>query len=99
MTDKIHEINIDLFYTELEFLETDRILRPTVNQHPLVRSGFHCPEKVVICDQTLREGEETPGVCISLSDRLEIARKLEEVEIPEIQMGYVGVIPEHAKFS
>jgi len=99
MTDKKHEIDRELFKTELEFLDGDMAWRPTVNQHPLVRSGFHCPDRVIICDQTLREGEETPGVCLSLGDRLEIARKLEEVEIPEIEVGYVGAIPEHAQFS
>lgn len=99
ITDKKHEINRELFKTELEFLDGNMAWRPTVNQHPLVRSGFHCPDRVVICDQTLREGEETPGVCLSLGNRLEIARKLEEVGISEIEVGYVGAIPEHAQFS
>ena len=98
MSDKKDGINRELFKTELEFLDNDMAWRPTINQHPLVRVGFHCPNKVVVCDQTLREGEETPGVCISLSDRLEIARKIEEVGIPEIEVGYVGAISEHTQF-
>lgn len=87
------------FEREMEFLWDDMVWRPIVNQHPIVRAGFHCPSRVTICDQTLREGEETPGVTLSLADRLEIARKLEEVRIPEIEVGYVGAIPEHAEFS
>ena len=87
------------FQREMEFLWDDMVWRPTVNQHPIVRAGFHCPSEVTICDQTLREGEETPGVTLSLADRLEIARKLEEVRVPEIEVGYVGAIPEHAEFS
>jgi methanogen homocitrate synthase len=70
-----------------------------MNQHPLVRTEFHPPEYVIICDETLREGEETPGVYLSDEGRLEIARKLEEVNIPEIEVGYVGAIPEHTRFS
>lgn len=89
----------DRFSSELEFLKNDMLWRPTINQHPLVRSGFHCPERVIICDETLREGEETPGVYMDLSDRMAIARKLEEANIPEIEVGYVGAIPEHSEFS
>lgn len=87
------------FLRELEFLNNDLLWRPTINQHPMVRASYDCPDRVIICDETLREGEETPGVYLSLEDRLEIARKLEEVNIPEIEVGYVGAIPEHAQFS
>jgi isopropylmalate/homocitrate/citramalate synthase len=87
------------FSREMEFLHNDLLWRPTINQHPMVRAGFHLPERVIICDETLREGEETPGVCLSLDDRLQMARHLEEVNIPELEVGYVGAIPEHATFS
>lgn len=87
------------FLQELEFLHDDMLWRPTMNQHALVRAGFHTPEQVTICDETLREGEETPGVYLSDEGRLEIARKLEDANIPEIEVGYVGAIPEHTEFS
>jgi isopropylmalate/homocitrate/citramalate synthase len=73
--------------------------RPSINQHAVVRSGFQGPARVIVCDETLREGEETPGVYLSQEGRLEIARKLEEANVPEIEVGYVGAIPEHAEFS
>lgn len=92
-------MNRDRFLRELEFLHNDMLWRPTMNQHALVRAGFHCPERVIVCDETLREGEETPGVYLSFNDRLEIARKLEQVNIPEIEVGYVGAIAEHSEFS
>jgi len=87
------------FLRELEFLHNDLLWRPTLNQHPLVRAGFALPERVIICDETLREGEETPGICLNLDGRLTLAHALERVGIPEIEVGYVGAIPEHAEFS
>jgi isopropylmalate/homocitrate/citramalate synthase len=57
------------------------------------------PATVIICDETLREGEEAPGVYLDLSDRMALADRLIELGVPEIEIGYPGAIPEHFEFS
>jgi len=93
------DVRYDKIAEELEFRLNGMAWRPTVNQHPCVRSGYHLPKELIICDETLREGEETANVVLDMEDRIEIARKLEEVGIPEAEVGYVGAIPEHSAFS
>ena len=46
------------------------------------------PEDFIIYDTTLRDGEQTPGVCFSLDDKLEIARKLDQFKIHQIEAGF-----------
>lgn len=44
--------------------------------------------KVKIYDTTLRDGEQTPGVKFTKEQKVEIARKLDEVGIHEIEAGF-----------
>ena len=46
------------------------------------------PKDFIIYDTTLRDGEQTPGVCFSLNDKLEIARKLDQFKIHQIEAGF-----------
>ena len=46
------------------------------------------PEDLIIYDTTLRDGEQTPGVCFSLDEKLEIARKLDQFKIHQIEAGF-----------
>ena len=62
-----------------------------------VRSQMNLPEKVIIKDDTLREGEETPGSYFTIDQKIEIAKALEEMGIPEIEVGYGAGIQEHAE--
>lgn len=84
---------------ELEFLKDEHLWRPVANDLARAATETHLPSRVIICDETLREGEETPGVDLNLAGRTRIANKLAEVGIPEIEVGYVGAIAEHADFS
>lgn len=47
--------------------------------------------KVLVLDSTLREGEQTPGVSFSLEEKLEIARKLDEIGVHMIEAGHPSV--------
>ena len=42
---------------------------------------YKFPKNITIYDTTLRDGEQTPGVCFSQEDKLEIARKLDQLRI------------------
>ena len=46
------------------------------------------PEDITIYDTTLRDGEQTPGVCFSFEEKLEIARKLDQFKIHQIEAGF-----------
>ena len=44
-----------------------------------------------IYDTTLRDGEQTPGVCFTKEQKLNIARKLDELGIKQIEAGFPAV--------
>ena len=56
------------------------------------------PEDITIYDTTLRDGEQTPGVCFSLDEKLEIARKLDQFKIHQIEAGF-PIVSEKEKES
>lgn len=62
-----------------------------------IRNQMNLPDKVIIKDDTLREGEETPGTYFTIDQKVEIAKALEEMGIPEIEVGYAAGIKEHAE--
>lgn len=46
------------------------------------------PDDITIYDTTLRDGEQTPSVCFSLEEKLNIARKLDQFKIDQIEAGF-----------
>ena len=62
-----------------------------------IRNQMDLPKEVIIKDDTLREGEETPGTYFTIDQKIEIAKLLEEMGIPEIEVGYAAGIKEHAE--
>lgn len=56
------------------------------------------PDDITIYDTTLRDGEQTPGVCFSLDEKLEIARKLDQFKIHQIEAGF-PIVSEKEKES
>lgn len=46
------------------------------------------PEKITVYDTTLRDGEQTPGVCLRTPEKLKIARKLDELGVHQIEAGF-----------
>ena len=64
--------------------------RPEIRAHfPTVRVHFY--------DTTLRDGEQAVGVVFSPQQKLEIARKLDELGISRIEAGFPRVSPEDAE--
>ena len=49
--------------------------------------------KVRIFDTTLRDGEQTPGVSVSPSQKIDIAIKLDELGVDAIEAGFPVVSP------
>jgi isopropylmalate/homocitrate/citramalate synthase len=67
-----------------------------LNARPEVRSAF--PKRTVrFYDTTLRDGEQTVGVVLSPQQKLEIARKLDELGVSRIEAGFPRVSAEDAQ--
>lgn len=66
----------------------DDIAVSIYNNLPEVLKEFSLPEKIMIYDSTLRDGEQMPGLSFSSEQKLLIARKLDEIGIPEIEAGF-----------
>ncbi|MCK4249654.1 MAG: citramalate synthase [Candidatus Omnitrophica bacterium] len=54
--------------------------------------------KVVIYDTTLRDGTQAEGVSLSLTDKLNVARKLDELGVDYIEGGWPGSNPKDMDF-
>ncbi|MBN1662408.1 MAG: 2-isopropylmalate synthase, partial [Deltaproteobacteria bacterium] len=59
-----------------------------------VRKKIDLPEKVLIHDATLRDGEQTPGVVFRKDDKIRIAQLLDETGIDRIEAGMPAVSDE-----
>src|SRR5438132_9152 len=46
------------------------------------------PNRVVIFDTTLRDGEQSPGASMNLAEKLEVARQLEALGVDVIEAGF-----------
>lgn len=55
-----------------------------------VRASMKMPEKLIINDVTLREGEQAADVDFSLEDKLQIVNQLAEIGVHQVQCGYPG---------
>jgi len=58
---------------------------------PEVRNTFQLPQSVAIHDATLRDGEQTPGVVMSIKEKVAIAEKLDEIGVDRIEAGMPAV--------
>ncbi|MCX9027357.1 MAG: homocitrate synthase family protein [Candidatus Methanoperedens sp.] len=48
----------------------------------------HKPGNIEICDVTLRDGEQTPGVAFSTQEKIAIAEKLDSIGVDVIEAGF-----------
>jgi isopropylmalate/homocitrate/citramalate synthase len=56
-----------------------------------VRANFKLPEKVIVHDITLRDGEQQAGLVFNKEDKIKIARMLDEVGVHRIEAGMPAV--------
>jgi len=61
------------------------------NFAPEVLATFQLPEHVSIHDATLRDGEQTPGVVMTVADKIAIAEKMAEIGVERIEAGMPAV--------
>jgi 2-isopropylmalate synthase len=54
--------------------------------------------QIWIYDTTLRDGTQREGLCLSLEDKLRIARQLDELGVPFIEGGWPGANPKDVQF-
>lgn len=54
--------------------------------------------KIWLYDTTLRDGAQREGISLSLTDKLKIARKLDDMGIPFIEGGWPGANPKDVQF-
>lgn len=52
-----------------------------------VLSKLNLPDKVLLHDVTLRDGEQTPGIVFNKQDKIDIAKALDEIGINRIEAG------------
>ena len=51
------------------------------------------PDKVIIFDTTLRDGEQTPGASLNVDEKIQIARQLELLNVDVIEAGFPFASP------
>ncbi len=57
----------------------------------------HLPEKILLWDETLRDGEQTPGVAFTPDEKLAIATLLDDMGVPLMDVGIPVVSAEEAR--
>lgn len=55
-----------------------------------VRSAMRLPERIILCDCTLREGEQAAEVSLNLEQKMRIVTRLSEIGVHQVQAGYPG---------
>lgn len=81
---------------EVEFDPQERWMAPTINKIAVEPSPGQ-PQSVVIRDDTIRSGGNTPGVYATFKEKMELAEKLEAIGVVEAEIGYSS-IPEGLEF-
>ena len=65
--------------------------------HPETRSQRHLPERLVLWDETLRDGEQSPGVRFSPEEKMDLAELLSEIGVSVINAGIPVVSADEAR--
>ena len=52
------------------------------------KQNMNLADEIYILDTTLRDGEQTPGVALTVDDKIQIAQKLDNVGVDKIEVGF-----------
>ncbi len=74
-----------------EYLREGQFWVSPYNHKPEVKATRSLPAKVQVHDATLRDGEQTPGVVMSVADKIAIAEKMDEAGVDRIEGGFPAV--------
>ncbi|KZX12636.1 2-isopropylmalate synthase [Methanobrevibacter filiformis] len=55
------------------------------------KKSMNLPKTVEIFDTTLRDGEQAPGVALTVDEKIQIAKKLDDIGVNTIEIGYPAV--------
>ncbi|MFC1898949.1 LeuA family protein [Chloroflexota bacterium] len=80
-----------------QWIKDDGWWTSEVNFRDEIRKTFTLPEKVIIHDATLRDGEQTPGVVFRKEDKIALAKALDAIGVDRIEAGMPAVSPEDAE--
>jgi len=72
----------------------DQIWTSELNNLESVQGGFDRSKTVRFYDTTLRDGEQSVGVCFTPDEKFEIACKLADMGVSRIESGFPRVSPE-----
>ena len=75
-------------------ISKDQIWTSELNNLDAVQGGFDRSKTVRFYDTTLRDGEQSVGVCFTPDEKFEIACKLAEMGVSRIESGFPRVSPE-----
>jgi len=75
-------------------ISKDQIWTSPLNDAEEVQGGFDRTKTVRFYDTTLRDGEQSVGVCFTPEEKFTIATKLNEMGISRIESGFPRVSPE-----
>ena len=73
----------------LDELEADGLI-VNFNKVPQTKPK-HLPKEVLIWDETLRDGEQTPGTSLLVDEKIEIAKLMDEMGVAIINVGFPAV--------
>ena len=76
---------------------TERTAPPPPGTDALGGAEENLPPRVVISDTTLRDGEQMPGIAFGVEEKVELARRLDALGVPLIEVGYPAVSQEEAE--
>lgn len=62
-----------------------------IDYNKIVLKDFDLPSKVCIWDETLRDGEQSPSVYLTLNEKIHLAKLLDEIGVKIIAVGYPAV--------
>src|SRR5258708_24075766 len=78
-------------------IRADQIWTTPLHEPDVLPKGFERRRTIRFYDTTLREGEQSTGICFSADDKFQIACKLAELGVGRIESGFPRVSEEDTK--